>query len=143
MHHNERLHDERLERVLRERLLPAVYRARHPLEVAEWSTDAAVTDPPVGFDEAVRQTFSPSGPGAVWGAPWGTTWLHVTGDVPAEWTGISGTEPEVVIDLGFTAAIPGFQAEGLVYAADGTVVKGLQSRNRWVPVRAVAPADDG
>ncbi|WEO78077.1 glycoside hydrolase family 38 C-terminal domain-containing protein [Cryobacterium sp. SO2] len=143
MHHNERLHDERLERVLRERLLPAVYRARHPLEVAGWSADAAVTDPPVPFDEAVRQTFSPSGPGAGWGAPWGTTWLHITGDVPAEWTGVPGTEPEVVIDLGFTAAIPGFQAEGLVYAADGMVIKGLQSRNRWVPVRAGTPADDG
>ena len=78
MHHNERLHDERLERVLRERLLPAVYRARHPLVVAAWSSaaaaDAAATDPPVVFDEAVRQRFTPIAPGDGWGTPWGTTW---------------------------------------------------------------------
>ena len=145
MHHNERLHDERLERVLRERLLPAVYRARHPLVVAAWSSaaaaDAAATDPPVVFDEAVRQRFTPIAPGDGWGTPWGTTWLHLTGAVPGEWTGLPGTEVEVVVDLGFTAAIPGFQAEGLVYAADGRVIKGLQSRNRWVPIPPISPAD--
>ncbi|TFD91097.1 alpha-mannosidase [Cryobacterium lactosi] len=147
MHHNERLHDERLERVLRERLLPAVYRARHPLDVAAWSAstaaDAAVTDPPVSFDEAARQSFTPITPGTGWGTPWGTTWLHLTGEVPGDWTGLPGTEVEVVVDLGFTDAIPGFQTEGLVYAADGMVVKGLQSRNRWVPVPAMTPSDDG
>jgi alpha-mannosidase len=147
MHHNERLHDERLERVLRERLLPAIYRARHPLTIAAWSADAApdatVTAPAVPFDQAVRQQFAPIGPGAAWGSPWGTTWLHLTGAVPGDWTGLPGTAVEVVIDLGFTAAIPGFQAEGLVYAADGMVLKGVQSRNRWVSVPAPTPADDG
>lgn len=162
MHHNERLHDERLDRVLRQRLLPAVYRARHPLDVVAWSADAPAnaspntatdatdatppampTDPPVSFEEAVRQTFTPIARGDGWGSPWGTTWLHLSGEVPGEWTGIPGTEVEVVVDLGFTAAIPGFQAEGLVYAADGTIIKGLQSRNRWVPIHAVTPADDG
>jgi alpha-mannosidase len=147
MHHNEQLHDERLERVLRERLLPAVYRARHPLDIAAWSADAtpgaAVTAPPASFAEAVRQHFTPIAPGAGWGTPWGTTWLHLTGAVPGDWTGEPGTTVEVVVDLGFTAAIPGFQAEGLVYGADGMVLKGLQSRNRWVPVPALTPADDG
>ncbi|ANP71537.1 alpha-mannosidase [Cryobacterium arcticum] len=147
MHHNERLHDERLYRVLRERLLPAVYRARHPLTITAWSADASpgasVTDPPVRFAEAVAQNFAPIEPGARWGTAWGSTWLHVTGVVPAAWAESRGTEPELVVDLGFTAAIPGFQAEGLVYAADGRVVKGLQSLNRWVPLPAMTPDDDG
>jgi len=147
MHHNERLHNERLERVLHERLLPAVYRQRHPLEVTAWSADAApdasVTDAPDSFEFAVRQRFTPLEAGHRWGSPWGTTWLHVTGAVPADWVDVPGTAVEVVVDLGFTDAIPGFQAEGLVYAADGHVVKGLQSRNRWVPLPPLTPEDDG
>jgi alpha-mannosidase len=143
MHHNERLHDERLDRVLRERLLPALHRARHTLTVAAWTPEVPVTEAPVRFADAVGQDFTPVQEGARWGTPWGTTWLHVTGTVPDGWVDQPGTAVEVVVDLGFTRAIPGFQAEGLVYAADGTVLKGLQSRNRWVPVPAVTPADDG
>src|SRR5919107_3206582 len=30
--------------------------------------------------------------------------------------------------------LPGFQAEALAYAADGTVLKGVQPRNNWIPV---------
>ena len=141
MHQNENLHDERLDRVLRERLLPAVYRARHPLTVTAWVAPATALDAPVRVGEAVRQSFSPLAPGATWGTPWGSTWLHLTGTVPAEWTRLPGTEAEVVVDLGFTDAIPGFQVEGLAYRADGTVLKGLQSRNRWLPITPSEPID--
>ncbi len=38
------------------------------------------------------------------------------------------------MDLGFTPAHPGFQAEGLVHDPDGRVLKGLNPRNDWIPV---------
>jgi alpha-mannosidase len=46
--------------------------------------------------------------GAAWGEPWSTLWIHAVGEVPADWSGVAATEPEVVIDLGFTAGA-GFQ----------------------------------
>ena len=52
--------------------------------------------------------------GSPWGRPWGTVWFHLTGEVPAAWTD-PGTRPELVVDLGFSDAQPGFQAEGLAY----------------------------
>ena len=39
-----------------------------------------------------------------------------------------------MVDLGFTGTLPGFTAEGLVYGADGTPIKGLHPFNRWFPV---------
>ena len=140
MHSNDKLHDKRVTRAMRERLEPAIYRARHPLTVTAFTPKAPVTDAPISFDEAVRQPFTSLTTGSEWGSAWGTTWLHLTGEVPADWADLPGTAIEVVVDLGFTAAIPGFQAEGLVYSADGTVLKGVQSRNRWVPVTGAAGA---
>ncbi|MFP3393473.1 hypothetical protein SB782_32330, partial [Brevibacillus sp. SIMBA_076] len=42
---------------------------------------------------------------------------------------------EVAIDLGFDpGAGPGFQAEGLAFAADGRYLKGIEPRNQYVTV---------
>ena len=46
----------------------------------------------------------------------------------------SGRHPELVVDLGFTGAGPGFQAEGTVYAPDGVVLGGIEPRRRAVPL---------
>src|SRR3712207_7380925 len=89
-----------------------MYRERVPVEVTAWTAPGE----PVPFAEAVRQEFTPFAVGSTWGRPWGTVWFHVTGTVPDDWD-----EPELLVDLGFGGASPGFQAEGLVYAADGTV----------------------
>jgi alpha-mannosidase len=86
---------------------------------------------PVPFAEAVRQTYAPLPPGSAWGRPWGTVWLHVTGTAPDP---EPGTVAEVLVDLGFTDAQPGFQAEGLVHAPDGRVLHGLEPRRRHVRV---------
>ena len=59
-------------------------------------------------------------------------WFHVTGTVPAEWDD-PAAEPELLVDLGFTGASPGFSAEGLVYASSGAVLCGI------APLRARAP----
>jgi alpha-mannosidase len=69
--------------------------------------------------------------GTPWGAPWSTTWFRVSGELPSDWT---GRRVEAVIDLGFNDRSPGFQAEGLVFGADGTPIKGVSPRNNWLPV---------
>ncbi|MBC7441381.1 MAG: alpha-mannosidase, partial [Ramlibacter sp.] len=47
----------------------------------------------------------------------------------------SGTRLELVVDLGFSQATPGFQAEGLVWTPDGVILKAVEPRNRSVPLR--------
>jgi alpha-mannosidase len=119
----------RVARVVRERLAPAVHRDRRPLAVEAW----AAPGEPVPFAEARSQRFAPFAVGSQWGRPWETVWLHVTGSVPAEWSR-AGAEPELLVDLGFTDDRPGFAAEGLVYAADGTVLTGIAPLRRHLPL---------
>jgi alpha-mannosidase len=83
----------------------------------------------VPFAEAAKQEYRPFAVGEAWGRPWGTVWFHVTGTVPAGWA-----HPELVVDLGFTGAGPGFQAEGTVYSPDGVVLGGIEPRRRAVPL---------
>lgn len=117
----------RIARFVRERLTPALHRHRTPLTVTAW----AAPGEPVPFATAVGQGYSAVAPGQDWGRPWGTTWFHVTGEVPAAGPGLRS---EVEVDLGWTGGQPGFQAEATVYRPDGTIVKGLHPRNRHVPV---------
>jgi len=125
----------RIERFVRERVAPAVERRHLALDVTAWE----VPDEPVPFAEAVVQDFLPFKPGMTWSKPWGTTWFHVTGEVPEGWGG-SDVALELVVDLGFSARQPGFQAEGLVYRPDGVIVKGLEPLNNAVPL-AAGPID--
>lgn len=128
----------RLARFVHEWVRPARVRQRVAVEITHWD----VPDEPVPFREAATHDFTPFTPGQPWSHPWGTTWFHVRGRVPTEWTDEGGrVRTEVVVDLGFTPDEPGFQAEGTVYRADGTVVKGLEPRNAWVPVE-VGPGED-
>ncbi|MGW8671671.1 alpha-mannosidase [Streptomyces niveus] len=127
MHDDRKLVEARLERVLRERIRPAVHPVTTPLSVEIWSTAGE----PVPVAEGLAAPTTPITPGTPWGLPWGTSWFTVTGTVPAEW---AGRTVEAVLDLGFTPRTPGFQCEGLVYRPDGTPVKGLHPRNAYVPV---------
>ncbi|WP_104082459.1 glycoside hydrolase family 38 C-terminal domain-containing protein [Cryobacterium sp. Y11] len=131
MHDDSALIEARLNRFVRERLLPAIYRATAPLTVTAWT----VPGEPVSFAEAIAHPFAPFVVGEAWGRPWGTVWFHLTGLVPPTWAGLADTRIEVVIDLGFTAAVPGFQAEGTAYSPDGRLLKGVESLNRTVSVR--------
>ena len=143
MHDDSRLVLERINRFLTERIAPAVYRQRIPLTVTSWE----VPDEPVPFADAVGQQFAPIAPGAAWGKPWGTTWFHAIGAVPDAWRGASdGVAIELVADLGFTLAQPGFQAEGLVYAPDGVVIKAVEPMNAtvaWEELEAFGGAGTG
>ncbi len=135
MHDDRRLTEERLDRFTREFLNGAVYSHSAPVTVTAW----AAPGEPVPFAEAVAEEFTPIAAGASWGAPWSTLWLHVTGEPPADWTDADGAL-ELRVELGFTGG-PGFNAEGLVYRADGTVVKGISPFNAYVPLEPGEPVD--
>ncbi|MFZ4894738.1 alpha-mannosidase [Plantibacter sp. Mn2098] len=132
MHTESALIEARLARFTAERLVPATYAATAPLSITAWEAPGE----PVPFAEAMAAAAEGSAPFAVgtpWGRAWGTTWFHVTGTVPAEWS-TDGRTIEIVVDLGFSFAQPGFQAEGLVYDPSGRIVKALEPLNNHIPV---------
>jgi alpha-mannosidase len=97
------------------------------MSVAAWH----VPGEPVSFGQLPLRDFEPFRLGSPWGSPWSTVWFHVTGLVPPEW---ANRDVEAIIDLSFDQSLSGFQAEGLVYTRDGSVIKGLAPRNHHVPV---------
>ncbi|MEV4756928.1 glycoside hydrolase family 38 C-terminal domain-containing protein [Micromonospora sp. NPDC049559] len=131
MHDDRSLVEQRLDRVLTERLRPAIYSHRVPLTVRAWTAPGE----PVPFARARTADYEPVRSGDPWGPPWSTVWFHLTGEVPADW---AGRRVEAVVDLGFEADRAGFQCEGLAYTPDGVPVKGLNPRNAWLPVAASA-----
>ncbi len=140
MHDQQLLLQTRLTRFVAEHLEPALYRDRRPVELSWWIAPGE----PVPFAEAVGQEFAPVEIGTRWGRPWGTAWIHVTGNVPADWL-VDGALPadttaELVVDLGFTGG-PGFQAEALAWRPDGVTVKAIAPFNNHVPLDPGVPVD--
>ncbi|QQS01905.1 MAG: alpha-mannosidase [Austwickia sp.] len=129
MHDRHRQIENRLGRAMDERIRPAIYGDRAPLTVTAWRTPGE----PVSFEVATAAgtPYEPLHPGDWWGRAWDTLWLHVTGEVPADW---AGRRVEAVIDPGFGGG-PGFTCEGLAYLPDGTPVKGLHPESRYLPIR--------
>jgi len=148
MFSNPRMIEARLNRFVAESLLPALYQRTSPLTVTSWE----VPDEPIPFADAVANEFTPFNVGQTWGLPWGTTWFHITGEVPSDWDA-SGNSVEILIDLGFDGAgssvpvqypqwerdlgnhQPGFQAEGLVYDPTGKIIKAIEPFNRWIAIQ--------
>lgn len=129
MHDSAAASEGRVQRTYRERILPATYRLKLPLSVTAWS----VTGDSVPLAAVLGLPFEPLNVGEAWGPPWGTTWMRVAGTVPADW---SDDHLEIIVDLGFLPSQPGFQAEGLVWGVDGTIIKALHPRNTYVPLDA-------
>ncbi|GAB3600711.1 alpha-mannosidase [Microbacterium tumbae] len=127
MHSHTELIEARIRRFIGERLLPAIHTAPVPLRLQAWT----VPGEPVPFAEAVAQEYASFAVGTPWGRAWGTVWMHVTGTVPER---VEGHSAELLLDLGFSPAGPGFQAEGTVYRADGSIVKAIEPRNAYVPL---------
>ncbi|WP_405783412.1 alpha-mannosidase [Streptomyces sp. NBC_00859] len=127
MHHDRTVTERRLDRVLNQRLRPAVHRRSTPLDVAIWN----VTGEPVPVSDGIAAPYEPVSTGAMWGPAWSTSWFRISGTVPAGW---AGQRVEAVLDLGFGTTQPGFSAEGLVHRPDGTPVKALNPRNTWLPI---------
>jgi alpha-mannosidase len=134
MHDERRRIEQRAERLHTQRVRPARYAAAVLLTVEAWQ----VPGEPVPFARAAAAPYEPFAPGTPWGPPWGTTWFRMRGRVPEEWR---GRRVEAVVDLGFTGAGPGFQAEALVHLPDGTPLKAVNPFNQYVPV--AHPADGG
>ena len=157
MHDNRLLVEARIQRFMTERLAAQLYRETVPLRVEAW----ACPDEPVPCSEAMLQQFEPFDVGGAWGLPWGTTWFRFSAQVPADWAGkydggarlgregsvglpageVDGAARlEAVIDLGCTSLLPGFQAEGMAYRPDGSIIKGVEPLNMHVPLD---PGPDG
>lgn len=131
MHDDRRLTEVRLDRFLRERIIPAVYPRSLPLTLSSWD----VPDEPVPVQEALQQDFVPQPQGAPWGRPWSTKWLRLQGEVPEGWGGGADTAVEILVNLGFSTDAPGFQCEGTAWRPDGTVIKAVSPRNQYIPLK--------
>lgn len=127
MHQNQKLVEERVRRVLAERIAPAVHSARVPVRLASWM----VPDEPVPAAEALAAEYTPFAVGDAWGRAWSTWWFEVTGQVPADW---AGRTVELLLDPGFQGDWPGNQAEALVHTPEGRQVKGIHPRNHYVRI---------
>ena len=126
MHDDRRLIEGRLRRTL-QRIEDAVWSAPVAVELGRWDAPGE----PVPVDEGLAAPYAAAQVGDRWGPPWGTTWWQVRAQVPQEH---AGRPVDLRLDLGFDPLRTGFHVEGLVYRADGTVVKGLNPRNQWVRV---------
>ncbi|QIG46019.1 alpha-mannosidase [Nocardioides anomalus] len=115
----------RLRRVL-ERVRAAEEADAEPLAI----TALALDTEPEPFADVVGRPFAPFAVGSAWGPAWGTTWFRLRGSVPER---MRGARLELAVDLGFTAVQPGFQAEGLAYRPDGSVIKGVEPRTAHLP----------
>ncbi|SJN39259.1 Alpha-mannosidase [Microbacterium esteraromaticum] len=129
MHEETSLTVGRVNRVLTERVRPAIHSARMPLDIAVH----ALPGEPIAPADGLALTYEPFSAGSMWGPAWGTTWFRVRGEVPAEW---AGKRVEAIIDLGFDINMPGFQCEALAYRPDGTPLKSINPRNQWVAIEA-------
>ncbi|TDL45995.1 alpha-mannosidase [Microbacterium oleivorans] len=121
---------DRVARFVGETLRDASVIATAPVQIEAWAAPAE----PVPFADAVGRPFATFAVGERWGRPWSTLWLRVRGQVPPDWERDAHRRVELVADLGFNGLAPGFQAEGLAFRPDGTVIKGISPRNAWLPV---------
>ncbi|GAA5185685.1 glycoside hydrolase family 38 C-terminal domain-containing protein [Rugosimonospora acidiphila] len=125
--------EDRVDRFVAGKLRPRLYRARVALDV----THRVVGGEPVPFEVGTTGELAPLPVGSAWGRAWDTVWMRLHGVVPAEWARDgalrAGTSLEAIVDLGFSQAQPGFQAEGLAFSLDGAPVKGISPLNHHVP----------
>ncbi|WP_427017623.1 alpha-mannosidase [Pseudarthrobacter sp. P1] len=130
MHDDRKLIEDRLARLLSERLKEAVHTPAVQLDLTVWHVDGGPGEP-VSPQTALAQSYEPIAVGDLWGPAWGTSWFRLTAELPERAVGM---DLECIFNIGFGEESPGFHAEGLVYLPDGTVVKGLNPRNQWIPV---------
>lgn len=142
---------DRVERTLRERVLPADRTVISPLSVGafhvpdDWTFNPAASDvpgraEPISREAGLAASYEPFEIGQAWGPTWGTTWFRLSAEIPAE---ARGRHLELVVDLGWADHSPGFQAEGLVMTPAGEVIKAINPRNQWIPVAADADRVEG
>ncbi|MFV0315915.1 MAG: alpha-mannosidase [Microthrixaceae bacterium] len=129
--HDDKVTENRIRRELHERVAPAEISSRQPLEV----TAAHLEAEPIPVAAVAELDLAAIAPGTPWGAPWGTTWFRATGEVPPR--APNGGEFEISVDIGFSGAMPGFQAEASIYR-DGLIRCGVHPRRRGVALADVS-----
>ena len=142
---------DRLDRVLRDRIAPAVHAKIAPVTVASWEVDGdgepvpashALGLAPLAHREPPR--YEPFEVGSPWGPAWSTTWFRVEGVIPAD-----APEPvELTIDLGWEDHSVGGHGEAMAYRRDGHPLKAIHPRHGWLRLRGPGAvegvvADDG
>ncbi|MEZ5239370.1 MAG: hypothetical protein R2716_10655 [Microthrixaceae bacterium] len=140
MHDNSRITENRINRVLAERLAPAGIVRREPLQVAALHLPGE----PCSVDELDPSAFEPVAAGTMWGAPWGTTWFSASAELPARADLLPGHGVEVLAEIGFSGAMAGFETEAAVYV-DRRIRCGVHPRRRASPARVLrgdAPQDE-
>ncbi|MEU5645396.1 alpha-mannosidase [Streptomyces milbemycinicus] len=122
---------ERLDRVRRERILPQVHRRLGGVEIEAWAVgdDGEPVSPrhALGLTpepQRGRPDYRPFALGDAWGPAWSTTWFRIRGKVELQTPG----PIDLLLDLGWFDHSVGGHCEGLVFTADGTIVKGLHPR---------------
>jgi alpha-mannosidase len=85
--------EERAAVFLAERLRPALYPQRLPMDVGAWH----LAGEPVPAAVALRADYAPFTVGEPWGRPWSTSWCDMRAAVPERW---AGRRVEALIDLG-------------------------------------------
>lgn len=120
----------RARRLLDEVVRPAVLGRRVPFTLT--ATDEHLA--PMSVDEAVKAPVAPFTVGERWGRAWHSRWFRLQATLPADWPAAATVAR---IDLGFSPAQPGFQAEGLVWR-DGRVLHAVQPDRRLVHLPDVA-----
>ncbi|MFC9842186.1 alpha-mannosidase [Streptomyces sp. NPDC060223] len=128
MHDRRKSGEERIAAFLSERLRPALYPQRLPMDIGAWH----IPGEPVPVGVALRADYTPFTVGEPWGSPWSTTWFRVGANIPARW---AGRRVEALIDLGPAG---GCQAEALVHDEHGIPLHGLHTHTGAVPVTASA-----
>lgn len=125
----------RVDRVMRQRLVPYVHETLSHCQLRAFA-DEGEPEQSADFLARVRENkvdfLDFMVPGA-WGTIWGTTWFEVRGRIDRE--SVKGRAVELVVDLGWKRHRgPGFQAEGLCYRPDGSVIKAVNPDNCWIPL---------
>jgi alpha-mannosidase len=121
--------EERIAAFLADRLRPALYPQRLPMDVGAWH----IPGEPVPAEVALRAEYAPFAVGEPWGRPWATTWFSVQATVPERW---AGRRVEALVDLGSDAG--GGRAEGLVHDEHGIPLQGLHPHLSAVRIAASA-----
>ena len=131
MHQSTKAVEERLDRFVRDKLEPAIYRDHVALSITAWQAPRE----PVAFEIATSQQYEAVDLGWRFGRAWSTIWLKVSGSIPESWKSNQeeALAAEIVIDFGYNTSRSGFQAEALAYDLAGKPIKAIAPKNSWLP----------
>ncbi|MEK0306842.1 alpha-mannosidase [Bifidobacterium favimelis] len=125
---------DRCTRVMRQRLAPKIDRVVGTCTVRSHQIPGEPVPSSAFFEQVCAGTvdFQPLGLGQTWGTTWGTTWMEVEGRIdPAH---MDDNPLELIVDLGWQPDSPGGHYEAEAYRPDGSIIKAINPKNRWIPL---------